>query len=164
MVDFEAVYRAHFQDVYRFVLRLSGDAHVAEEITSQTFLQAMEAIGSFRGECRLSVWLCQIAKHIYFAHRRRAGRMVSLDACAPEKAADGLEEQVLRRDQAARIRTILCELPELQRDVFSWRVFASLSFREIGRLYGRTDNWACVTFHRTRALIQKRLEENADEV
>jgi len=162
MDDFEALYQTYFQDVYRFMLRLSGDAYVAEEITSQTFLKALEAIDGFRGTCSLRVWLCQIAKNLYFSHRRRLKKLVPLEAVNPPETHT-VDEHLLQCDQAAQISRILHELPEVNRDVFLWRVFAELSFREIGRLCGRTDNWACVTFHRTRGMIQKRLEEEQHE-
>ena len=55
------------KEVYCFLLRLSGDREIAEELTQQTFAIAFEKLENFRGECKLSVWLCQIAKHEYYA-------------------------------------------------------------------------------------------------
>ena len=73
MQGFESVYRAYFTDVYRYALSLCGDAALADDLTSECFLKAMRAIGSFRGECELRVWLCQILKRLYLDHLRRDG-------------------------------------------------------------------------------------------
>ena len=74
MPDFEAVYREHFADVYRYVLALSRDEAVAEEITQETFFRALSSIEEFRGECQLRVWLCQIARNRYLSHCREGKR------------------------------------------------------------------------------------------
>ena len=64
-MEFEQVYGLYFRDVYRYILKLSGSEHVAEEITSDTFFKALRSIGKFRGSCDMRVWLCQIAKNCY---------------------------------------------------------------------------------------------------
>ena len=73
--------------------------------------------------------------------------------------AASIEEQVSVQDEARRIREILHKMSEPYKEVFMWRVFGELSFKEIGALYGKTDNWACVTYHRARKMLQSRLEE-----
>lgn len=75
MAEFEEIYRAYFDDVYRYLLRLSRDEHIAEDVTSETFFRAMRSIDGFRGECELRVWLCQIAKNCYYEHLKRTARL-----------------------------------------------------------------------------------------
>lgn len=160
-MDFDAIYRAYFRPVYQYVRQLSGVEHIAEKVTSDTFFKAMKSIGAFRGECDLRVWLCQIAKNTYFTHLKRSRRTASLDESGLSDLPDpdaGVEEQVRAREEARLARKALSELPEQYREVFSWRVFGELSFKEIGALYGKTDNWACVTYHRARKMMQRRLE------
>ena len=93
MTEFEKIYRAYFSDVYCYIRRLSGDEQTAEEITSETFFKAMRAIGTFRGDCDIRVWLCQIAKNCYYTDRRKAGRTGQLDAAV----LAGLYPQTFRR-------------------------------------------------------------------
>ena len=71
MESFEEVYQKYLKEVYCFLLRLSGDREIAEELTQQTFAIAFEKLENFRGECKLSVWLCQIAKHLYFDYLKK---------------------------------------------------------------------------------------------
>lgn len=161
MTEFERIYRTYFDDVYRYIRRLSGDETIAEEITSEAFFKAMRSIGGFRGDCDIRVWLCQIARNCYYTYLKKSGRTDSIDdENLPELASpEGtVEEQYMKRDEAARIRAVLHTVPEPYKEVFMWRVFAELGFRQIGEIFGKSENWACVTYHRAKNMIQSRLE------
>ena len=165
-MEFEQIYSTYFKSVYRYIWKLSGDEHIAEEITSETFLKAMKSIGDFRGECDMRVWICQIAKNTYYSYLKKNHKMVGVDETELQSIADPnafVEEQVGIQDEARQIRKILHTMPGPYKEVFMWRVFGELSFKEIGSLYSKTDNWACVTYHRARKMIQDRLEESDDE-
>ncbi len=162
MEEFEKLYTTHFQDVYRYIRRLSGNGDIAEEITAQTFVKALGSLGSFRGDCDLRVWLCQIAKNCYYTHLKNANRTDSLEALDVLPDPDLTpEERHIQQEQSQRIRRILHTIPETYKEVFMWRVFAELSFRQIGQLFGKSENWACVTYHRARAMVRTRLEEES---
>ena len=162
MTDFEQLYHAYFKDVYLYLLRLSGNEHIAEEITSDTFFKAMRSIDRFRGDCDVRVWLCQIAKNCYFSHRKKTRRTQHVDGSEmqdlPDLAPD-VAEELARRNEAERIQRILQDMSEPYKDVFFWRVYAELSFKQIAHIFGKTENWACVTYHRARKIIKERLEE-----
>ena len=161
MADFEEIYKKHFSDVYRYILKLSGDAYIAEEITSETFLKAIKSIDSFRGDCDIRVWLCQIAKNCYFSYIKkhtpeRNGELNEAILSLPEEKS--ISDKIQERSEALRVQKILFELGDPYKDVFMWRFYAELSFKEIGMIYGKSENWACVTYHRTRKMIKERLE------
>ena len=73
-MEFEQIYSTYFKSVYLYVRQLSGDEHIAEEITGETFFKALKSIGDFRGECDMRVWLCQIAKNTYYSYLKRAAK------------------------------------------------------------------------------------------
>lgn len=161
-MDFEQVYQTYFKSVYRYIRRLSGDEQLAEEITSETFVQVMRSIGTFRGDCDLRVWICQIAKNTYYTHLKKQNRIAALDEEAWLALADPaapVEERLDAKEDAQRIRALLHTLPEPYKEVFMWRTLGELSFAEIGALYGKTANWACVTYHRARQQIKTGMEE-----
>lgn len=161
-MDFEQVYQTYFKSVYLYIRRLSGDEQLAEEITSETFVQVMRSIGSFRGDCDLRVWICQIAKNTYYTHLKKQNRVAALDEEAWLALADPaapVEERLDAKEDAQRIRALLHALPEPYKEVFMWRTLGELSFAEIGALYGKTANWACVTYHRARQQIKTGMEE-----
>ena len=164
MLEFEKIYTDYFGDVFLYIRRLSGDVHIAEEITGDTFLRALRSIDSFRGDCDMRVWLCQIAKNLYYTYLKKSKRTVSLDdEGIPPPVDDGeasVEDEVIRREDAARIRALLHDLPEPYKEVFMWRVFAEMNFKQIAQIFHKTENWACVTYHRARQKIMEQLEEN----
>ena len=154
MEDYQAIYTQYFEDVYKYLLTLCRDPVLAEEITQETFFKALKALDSFRGQCRLYVWLCQIAKNTYFTYLKKHRE--------PENQAlrtDSPEEGLLQKESAFAIHQILHTLPEPYKEVFSLRIFGQLSFGDIGRIFGRTANWACVTYHRACQKIQAEMEE-----
>ena len=150
--EFQEVYELYFKDVYKYVLALCRDEHTAEEVTQETFFKALKSIDSFRGQCKLYVWLCQIAKNTYFsmaAKDRRAEEVL------PEETEDALERALMTKESAFEIHRLLHDLDEPYKEVFSLRVFGKLSFQQIGQLFGKTESWARVTYHRARLKIRE---------
>ena len=161
-MEFEQIYSTYFKSVYLYVMQVSGNEHIAEEITSETFFKAINSIDSFRGDCDMRVWLCQIAKNTYFSYLKKNKKVLSIDESDFQNVADpdaGIDVQIGEQEEARLIRKILDDMSDPYKEVFMWRVFGELSFKEIADLYGKTDNWACVTYHRARKMIQNRLEE-----
>ncbi|MBP3684348.1 MAG: RNA polymerase sigma factor [Oscillospiraceae bacterium] len=153
MEEFQQVYDLYFRDVYKYALSLSRDPDVAEEITQETFFKALKNIDSFRGQCRLYVWLCQIAKHSYYTYLQKQSRVLP----GEENTVD-LEERFLSRESAFEIHKVLHRLPEPYKEVFSLRVFGELPFAQIGELFGKTESWARVTYHRARMKIKEEIQ------
>ena len=160
-MEFEEIYKEYFGDIYRYIRGISGDEHIAEEITSETFFKAMRSLGSFRGDCEIRVWLCKIAKNTYLTYLKKHPPTFVTDISEQENIPDKLcvEDKIEETDESERIKTILHLLDEPYKEVFMWRVYGELSFKQIGQLFGKTDNWACVTYYRAKKLIRERLEE-----
>ena len=158
MSELAEIYRIYFDDVYRYLLALSHDAQLAEELTSETFCRAMRALPGFRGACDIRVWLCQIAKNLYYSQLRREKCLAPLEDC--RIAEESHEEELEDHSEAARIQELLHALREPYKEVFMWRVYGEKSFRDIGALFGKTENWACVTYHRAKRMIRDGLEDD----
>ena len=155
MTEFEEVYRLYFRDVYRYCLALCRDEQTAEEVTQETFFKALNAIDQFDGRCRLYVWLCQIAKNTYFSMRSKK-RPDGLTEEIP--SGESLEERLLTKESAFEIHRVLHRLEEPYKEVFSLRTFGELPFKQIGELFGKTESWARVTYHRARLKIKEELQ------
>lgn len=167
MTEFEKIYSAYFGDVFLYIRSLSGSADIAEEITSETFFKAMRAIDNFRGECSVRVWLCQIAKNCYYSYLKKHSRAEDFQNTdnlenIPD-ISDTPEESFVRQSEKMKIHEVLHSLNEPYKEVFTLRVFGELSFRQIGKLFGKTENWACVTYHRAKAKIREKLEDGSNE-
>lgn len=160
MDDMDTIYRQYAQTVYHFLLSQTHDEALAEELTQETFYQAIRSLHRFDGSCKLSVWLCQIAKHLWYQHLRRAKRETAMEDL-PEPLVPSAEETTLSGDSQIRLLKRVHALPEAQKEVVYLRSFGGLSFKEIGAVLGRTETWARVTFHRGREALRK--EADRDE-
>ena len=156
--QFEHLYSAYYMRVFSYVMTLCGDQTRAEEITQETFFRAFTRQSGFRGEADVLTWLCAIAKHFFLDEQRRKKPVVlpQTEIPDPDRSPERTAED---RDSAFRIHMALHTLEEPYREVFELRIFGELSFREIGMIFGKTENWARVTFHRARIRLQERIGE-----
>ncbi|MBQ1293941.1 MAG: RNA polymerase sigma factor [Clostridiales bacterium] len=146
--------------VFSYVMTLAKDRNDAEEITQETFFRAISTDKAFKGESESFTWLCAIAKNIFIDEKRRVSRQ---DEELNEELPDtnkGIEEKLTDRDQSLKIHLILHKLEEPYKEVFQLRIFGELSFAEIGSIFGKTETWARVTYHRARLKIKERMDEN----
>jgi RNA polymerase sigma factor (sigma-70 family) len=158
VTEFEKIYDQHFREVYAFILSMSRNEKLAEEITQETFFKALKAIDGFKRQCKMNVWLCQIAKNTYFTHLSKQKRLVPEEAV--ESSGDAVMERLMEnREEAMRVHKVLHSLQDPYKEVFTLRIFGELSFRDISGLFGKTESWARVTYHRARQKIQDRLKE-----
>lgn len=155
MNDFEKIYSEYYDNVFQFVLSLCHDEQWAEEITQEAFFKALKSIGTFHGECKLSVWLCQIAKNTYYTMSKRRGRQADTPSNMILLDDDNVEEKLLDAETAFNLHVILHSLNEPYKEVFWMRTFGELSFKEIGQIWGKTESWSRVTYHRARIKIKE---------
>ena len=161
-MNIEELYRTYFDIVYRYIRSVSQDGSLAEEVTQETFFKALEKIDQFRGDCDVRVWLCQIAKNTLYDHLKKQKKQLLGDEKLEKIESAGgelLEEKLAQRSQAMEIHKVLHRLSEPYKEVFSLRTFGELTFREIGMLFGKSENWARVTYYRARVKIREELEQ-----
>ena len=154
--DFDAIYQEYGKTVYCFLLSLSRDETLSEELTQETFYRAIRSSGRYDGSCKVSTWLCQIAKHIWYQELEKQSKRqaVPLEEHLPSPEASP-EEACLLREEKMRLFRELRQLEEPAREVIYLRLTGEFSFREIGELLGREENWARVTFYRAKQKIMK---------
>ena len=154
----EKLYEMYYMRVFSYAMTLAGDKAQAEEITQETFFRAISRQSSFRGESDELTWLCAIAKNLFVDEQRRQKKQEPI----PEEMQDpgkGMEQQSMDRDASFRIHVALHGMEEPYREVFELRIFGELNFREIGMIFGKNENWARVTYHRSKLKIQERMGE-----
>lgn len=158
MTEFEQIYREHFDTVYRFLMRLCRDAPLAEELAQETFFRAMQSLNKFDGRCRVDVWLCQIARNAYYSHCRRQKDKKHV---LPEiESGQDLQNTILDQEQAMIIYAHLHELNEPYKEVFMLRLFGELEYSQIAKLFGKTESWARVTYHRAKMKLMESVKED----
>lgn len=160
MSNFEEIYKEYFHLIHSYILSISNNPDTADDITQDTFYKAMKSLKSFRGESDIRTWLCRIAKNSYLTYCRRNSIYVSPDNIPEQtKSSYSIEDKLTDKESADRIYYLLHNMPEPYKEVFSLRVFGELPFKKIGKLFNKTENWACVTYYRAKSLIQKEMEE-----
>lgn len=155
-IDFEELYERFFRDVYLFVLAMSKDPHIAEEITQETFFKALKEYRHFRGSCSVKSWLCQIAKNLYISDTRRK-KPVHSESLEEQPDDSDVEDICIRKDEALSIYKVLHCLSEPYKEVFTLRVLGDLSYKEIAEIFGKQETWARVTYHRAKLKVQEHI-------
>lgn len=158
--EFHEIYEKYSSDLYTFILRLCGNEQLAKDILQDTMLKAMTSADSFQGSCSVRTWLCTIAKNLWYDHLKKAESRNSSAESIGETAAQGsLEDCFADRETALRIHHLLHDLEEPYREVFTLRVFAELKFADIAKVFGKSENWAGVTYYRAKQKLLQLLKK-----
>ncbi|WP_342759128.1 sigma-70 family RNA polymerase sigma factor [Kineothrix sedimenti] len=154
--NMEQIYEENVSVVYKYLFCLTQDSYLAEELTQETFYQAIKGIQKFRGDCKISVWLCQIGKRLWYKElERRKKKTVSIDELTEKISEEDLEEQYLMKCDKVELFRKIYRLEGRVREVMYLRLTGELSFAEIGEIMGVTENWARVTFYRGKQKLLK---------
>lgn len=162
-IDYEKLYQVYYMKVYSYVMTIMKNHSEAEELTQETFFRALKS--KYRGESSEYSWLCAIAKNLCVDTLKKKGRYTELDETLA--SAQSIETLVLDKESTLRIHMVLHNIDEPYKEVFSLRIFGELSFAKIGMIFGKTENWSRVTYHRARLKIQEMMNEkgvNENEV
>ena len=151
----EELYRQYVQIVYRFLVSACRDPGLAEDLTQETFLRAWESLERFDHSCRISTWLCQIAKHVLYQHWEKYGRERPAEPDLQIPAPEDTESQALRRVELAEVLEAFWALGGDMRQVVSLRAMEGLAYKEIGRIMGKSENWARVTYFRAKEILAR---------
>ena len=158
-MDYEKLYTAYYMQVYSYAVSIAKNRELAEEITQNTFFKAVSAKAQFKGNAGELTWLCSIAKNLYYDELRKNRNTVDLSEISNLPSEESIENAVADSDLAFRIHLILHRLDEPYKEVFQLRVFGELSFAQIAEIFGKSETWARVTYHRAKLKIQERMKE-----
>ena len=158
MQSIEEIYKQYANIVYRYLMSLVGDVDLAQELTQETFYQAIRTSHRYDGVCKVSTWLCGIAKNVLLTYRRKNRQWDSLDDV--EIAVASAEKEAVASVGRMELLKKIHNLSEPYREVLYLRTYGDLSFREIGEIYGKSENWARVTFYRGKEHLRKEVDKD----
>lgn len=156
-------YEQYFNTVYGYLCTLTGgNGDLAEELTQETFYRATVKISEFRGDCKMSTWLCQIAKYVFYQSldKRRRSKEVAFDEAVEIAAAEETERAIEEAETKLYVYKAIQKLQSPMRDVVMLRLTGELSFKEIGDVLSKSENWARVTFYRAKQILGKELRKD----
>lgn len=160
MQSMDEIYQKYAQMVYRYLLSMTYNHDLAEELTQETFYQAIRSLERYDGSCKISTWLCAIAKNQLMVYRRKHPAEQELDVV--EKRTASTEKDVIESLSHIELLKKLHTCPEPFREILYLRIFGNLSFKEIGEVFGKTENWARVTYYRGKEKLRKELDRDEE--
>lgn len=161
MFEMDAAYREYAVMVYKFLLSLCYEEELAEELTQETFYQAVRSVDRYDGSCKVSTWLCQIAKHLWYREMERRKRKGTSELTADmESLEKPVEEQLTLKEEKMELFRKVHVLDEISKGIVLLRVTGAFSFKEIAELFEKNENWARVTYYRAKQKILKGVEKN----
>lgn len=156
-LHFEEVYSKYYNSVYRYLITITKDINMAEEITQETFYKALKNIDKYDPKFKMLTWLCEIAKNTYYSYCKKDKKVCELDKNMLDDE-ETIIEKVIDSEQNLEILKILHSLEEPYKEVFTLRIYGELSFKQIGEIFDKNENWARVTYYRSKLKIKENLK------
>ena len=157
MTEFEEVFNSNKELVFRFLVKLTGDIGLSEELTQETFFRAYMNFSSLKDKSKIATWLCQVAKNTYFAWYNERKRIEPSFETELFSSDDNLEDMFVSKEDSKEALAKLHELEEPYKEVFMLSVFGGFSLKEISSIFGKSESWARVTFYRAKQKILERM-------
>lgn len=159
MRKIEKIYREYYEIVYKYLLYLTKDKDISEDLAQETFVRMIKNIDKFEGKSKLSSWLCEIAKNLWRDYLRKNKRKIDLTDVEKEKiqSDENIENEYIEREDENKLFEKINALDELTQKVIYLRIKGELSFKEIGNILGKTENWSRVTFYRGKQKLKEEM-------
>ncbi len=151
----EKIYNEYHPIVYKYLCCITHNPDISEELAQETFYKMIKNIDSFRGNCKLSSWLCEIAKNLWYDELRKKKRKMVITENWKEKSVEDMEEHLIHKEEISMVYHKINSLEEETKRVMYLRINADMSFKEIGQVLGKTETWARVTFYRGKKKVKE---------
>ena len=159
MTEFEELFNKNRDFIFKYLMKLSRDASLSEELTQETFFRAYMNYPSLRNKEKASVWLCQIAKNTYFAYFNEQKKYTSVEDSVISDTEQNPEDCLMTKELSEKALKCLHELEEPYKEVFMLSVFGGFSLKDISGTFGKSESWARVTFYRAKQKLSERMRE-----
>ena len=156
--EFTEIYAKYYQSIYCYLLTLSKNSAIAEEITQETFYKALKNIKRYNPKYKMLTWLCNIAKNTYYTNYQKNKRYTELPDNLEENEKS-IIDKIIDSEINEILLKIIHKLDEPYKEVFTLRVYGEVSFKQIGDIFNKTESWARVTFYRSKIKIKEKLDE-----
>ncbi len=156
MQDIKQIYEEYFETVNKYLFCLTHNNDISEELTQETFYKAVQKINTYKGKCKMSVWLCQIAKNLWYDQCRKNKKVINIEENLFDvQAQESIESQVISNEEKISLYKKMQKLDEKTREVIYLRITVELSFKEITTILDKTENWARITFYRGKNKLKE---------
>ncbi len=160
----EEFYKKYGKLVYHYLRKLCENKEIAEELTQETFYKAIKGVKNFRGECSVSNWLCHIAKNVWLDYLKKEHKIqfVSID---DDSISNFLVDEMFQNNTESKEEQInlykkIHQLNEKTREIFYLRLLGGFSFKEIAKIFDKSEEWARTTFYRGKRKLKEEIEND----
>lgn len=157
MTDFEKLFNENREFIFKYLMKMTRDIMLSEELTQETFFRAYMNYPSLRNKEKASVWLCQIAKNTYFAWYNQHKKTDTLDLYEAIIDGKNIEDMFIQKELSQKALICLHELEEPYKEVFMLSVFGGFSLKDISSIFRKSESWARVTFYRAKQKLLERM-------
>ena len=157
MTDFEKLFSENREFIFKYLMKMTRDVSLSEELTQETFFRAYMNYASLKQKEKASVWLCQIAKNTYYAWYNEQKKKDPFDGHELESSGENIEELFIQKELSQKALLCLHELDEPYKEVFMLSVFGCFSLKDISLIFGKSESWARVTFYRAKQKLLERM-------
>lgn len=159
MTEFEKLFSENREFIFKFLMKTTRDASLAEELTQETFFRAYINYASLRSREKAPAWLCTIARNAYYAWCNEQKKHAPLEEAEDMSDGKDPEEELARSELSREALRSLRELEEPYKEVLSLFVFGGLSHKQIGSAFGKSESWSRVTFYRAKQKLLERMKK-----
>ena len=156
MYNTDEIFQEYGEFIYKYLLRLSNNKELSEELMQETFYRAIKSIDKFDGTCKFSTWLCEIARHLWLQQLRK-NKVRNSDVLNENIISTNMkiEEEICLKEEKMEVFKKIHMLNEVAKEIVLLRITGAFSFKEIGEIFGKSENWARITFYRAKKKIVK---------
>ncbi len=162
----EEIYQKYYDEVFQYLFCLCHDKALAEDLTQETFICATFGIHKFRNDCKIEVWLCQIAKNLWNKELKRQKKLtvISMDSEIGEiGASNSVEDELIEREKRIELYKQIDKLESPTKELMYLKLTTELSFSEIGQVLGKSELWSRVTYYRTKKKLKENIRKEEEE-
>lgn len=160
MESLDEIYQKYSQKVYLFLLGKTGNENLAEELTQETFFQAVQSIRHFRGQSSILTWLCGIAQNLWLKELRDNKKHEDIETAEAALYTRAVESELIVQWDNVDVLRKVHKLAEPMREVMYLRLAGNLSFAQVGEILGKSENWARVNFYRGKKKIAEEMKQD----
>lgn len=160
-VNFKDVYCKYYKSIYRYLITITKNEDIADEIAQETFFKAMKNINKYDSSKKMFTWLCEIAKNTYFSEYKKRKKLQELNEFefSIDEEAD-IIDKIIDSESKIKILKLLHQLEDPYKEVFTLRIYGDLTFKQIGEIFNKSEDWARVTYYRSKLKIKENFDEN----
>lgn len=156
--NFDDIYKKYYSSLNKYLISLTKNEDLAEELTQETFFKALKNINKYDEKYKMLTWLCEIGKNTYYSLYKKSKKLENLDDSVIDDESE-IIDKIIDSETNKELLRLIHSLDEPYKEVFTLRIFGELSFKEISDIFSKTESWARIVYYRSKLKIKEKLND-----